>query len=161
MVSCERKTLSEVVINTRTGARGTIVDWVVAFTDLWSAPAQNVDRFTDLLDPQVRLIAPGVPTTIGDAAARLAFRRLFKALPDMRGDVTRWSAAGNALFIEMTFTATVGGRHITWPNVDRITFGDGAATERTAYFDPTPVRLAFLGSPRGWRQFAIILWGRV
>ncbi|MEQ1868215.1 MAG: nuclear transport factor 2 family protein [Micropepsaceae bacterium] len=133
---------------------------MAAFAKLWSAPAQNVERFTDLLDPRIRLIAPGVPTTIGHAAASLAFKRLFKALPDMRGDVTRWSAVGDTLFIEMTFTATIGRRRINWANIDRISFKNGAAIERVAYFDPTPVRLAFLTSPRGWRQFATILWGR-
>lgn len=151
--------MTSVIINTRTGARGSHADWVAAFVDLWSAPAQNVRRFTDVLDPRIRLIAPGVPTTTGHEAARRAFERLFKALPDMRGDVTRWSAEGDTLFIEMTFTATIGWRKLTWANVDRILFVDGAAAERIAYFDPTPVRLAFLTSPRGWRQFATILWG--
>lgn len=151
--------MNDIVINTNTGARGTYADWVAAFVDLWSAPAQNVDRFTDVLDPQIRLIAPGVPTSTGHAAARRAFRRLFKALPDMRGDVLAWSATGDTLFIEMTFTATIGRRKLTWPNIDRIAFKNGAAVERQAYFDPTPVRLAFLTSPRGWRQFVTILWG--
>lgn len=79
----------------------------------------------------------------------------------MRGDVIGWSATGDTLFIEMTFTATIGRRRVTWPNIDRITFKGGTAVARTAYFDPTPVRLAFLAGPRGWRQFATILWGRV
>jgi SnoaL-like domain len=151
--------LHDIVINTKTGARATYADWVAAFVDLWSAPAQNVARFTDILDPQIRLIAPGVPTTTGHAAAHISFARLFKALPDMRGDVIAWSAQGDTLFIEMTFTATIGRRKLTWPNIDRITFKNGTAVERVAYFDPTPVRLAFLASPRGWRQFATILWG--
>lgn len=151
--------MTGVIINTRTGARGSYADWVAAFVDLWSAPAQNVARFTDVLDPAIRLIAPGVPTTTGHDAARRAFERLFKALPDMRGDVIRWSAEGDTLFIEMTFTATIGRRKLTWANVDRFAFVNGAAVERIAYFDPTPVRLAFLTSPRGWRQFATILWG--
>lgn len=134
---------------------------MAAFVDLWSAPAQIVERFTDLLDPQIRLVAPGVPTTIGHEGATKSFKRLFKALPDMRGDVTGWSATGDTLFIEMTFTATIGRRRLAWANVDRIIFKGGTAVERAAYFDPTPVRLAFLTSPRGWHQFATILWGRV
>ena len=151
--------MTGVIINTRTGTRGSHADWVATFVDLWSAPAQKAHRFTDVLDPNVRLIAPGVPTTTGHDAARRTFERLFKALPDMRGDVIRWSAEGDTLFIEMTFTATIGRRKVTWANVDRFLFANGAAVERTAYFDPTPVRLALLTSPRGWRQFATILWG--
>jgi hypothetical protein len=151
--------LSDIVINTRTNERGTYADWVACFIDLWSAPAKNVERFMDVLSPEIRLIAPGVPLTIGHEAGRRAFRRVFKALPDMRGDVLRWSATGDTLFIEMTFSATIGRRPVTWSNTDRFKFKNGAAVERVAYFDPTPVRLAFLKSPRGWRQFATILWG--
>ena len=151
--------MTDIIVNTRTGARGSYADWVAAFVDLWSAPAANVARFTDVLDPSIRLVAPGVPVTTGHEAARRSFERLFKALPDMRGDVIRWNAKGDTLFIEMTFAATIGRRKIVWLNLDRFLFANGAAVERVAYFDPTAVRLAFLTSPRGWRQFATILWG--
>jgi hypothetical protein len=38
--------------------------------------------------------------------------------------------------------------------VDRITFRDGFATERRAYFDPTPLLLAIATRPRTWPLFA-------
>ena len=64
----------------------------------------------------------------------------------------RWSASDDVLFIEMTFRATIGGRIVEWPNVDRFLFADGRAVERVAYFDPLRVRRALLGSLRGWLQ---------
>ncbi|MGI9452149.1 MAG: nuclear transport factor 2 family protein, partial [Geminicoccaceae bacterium] len=78
----------------------------------------------------------------------------FRAMPDLRADVQRWSANDDVLFIEMSFFATIGGRVITWRNVDRFLFRNGVAVERTAFFDPARVQRAFLANPRGWFQLA-------
>lgn len=143
----------DIVVDTRTGKRGTYEDWVAAFQERWADARNNLDRFMDILSPHVRLASPGFKTTIGRADGYEAFRRTFEAMPDIRGHVTRWAAAGDVLFVEMTFTATVGGRTVSWDDVDRFVFRDGVAVERVAYFDPTKVRLAYLGSLRGLLQF--------
>src|SRR5207244_3797363 len=77
-------------------------------------------RLLDLLHPDVRLIQPIFPPTLGRAAAEARlFRPLFRFMPDMRLAVVHWSAAGDAVFIEWTATATVGGRPLRWSGVDR------------------------------------------
>lgn len=108
-----------------------------------------------LLDPEVLLIAPTrPPQSRGRIAGRAAFERAFRAMPDLRGTVRGWSADGERLFVEMTFHATIGGRRVDWPNVDRFRFHSGSAVERVAHFDPGVVRRAFLRSPAGLLQLA-------
>jgi hypothetical protein len=52
----------------------------------------------------------------------------------------------------MRFKATVGAAVTEWPNIDRFRFIDGHASERIAFFNPAPIRRAYLGHWRGWRQ---------
>lgn len=142
----------EVVIDTGTGARGSFADWVAAFEERWADARSNLDRFMDILGPDIVLSAPGLKTTRGRAAGREAFAKTFLALPDITGTVHRWSATGDVLFIEMTFAATIGNQRVEWHDVDRFLFRDGVAVERIAYFDPSPIRRAYLGSFAGIRQ---------
>ena len=59
---------------------------------------------------------------------------------------------GDTLYIDMVFTATIGRREISWPNIDRFRFENGLAVERRAFFDPLALLPSFLASPTGWRQ---------
>ncbi|HZH02657.1 MAG TPA: nuclear transport factor 2 family protein, partial [Myxococcaceae bacterium] len=141
-----------VVIDTRTGQRGTYAEWVAAFQERWADAKVKLDRFMDILSPEIRLAAPGLRPTLGREAGYRAFAKTFIALPDIKGHVKRWSASEDVLFIEMTFTATVGKRLVAWEDVDRFLFKDGVAVERLAFFDPTPIRRAYLSGPAGWLQ---------
>ena len=150
--------MNRVVINARTGATGDYSDWVGAFAELWSGGRKNLDRFLDVMSPGIRLVAPGFKPTEGWDEGYKAFGRAFEAMPDLTGEVRRWSASGDLLFVEMTFSATVGGRKVEWDNVDRFLFRDGYAVERVAYFDPTAVRKAFLSSLSGLKRLARLRW---
>jgi limonene-1,2-epoxide hydrolase len=145
-----------IVIDTTTGKTGTYADWVDAFVERWAAAKDNLDRFMDILGHDVVLRAPGLKTTRGREAGYRAFAGTFAALPDITGKILRWSASGEVLFIEMAFTATIGGKLMTWSDVDRFVFRDGIAVERTAFFDPTRIRRAYLGSLLGWKQLWLI-----
>ncbi len=146
-----------VIINTRTGERGDYAAWVSAFAELWRGGRSRLCELMDLLSPDIKLTAPGLRSTRGRVEAESAFNRTFEVLPDLTAQVERWSATGEVLFIEMTFAATIGGKCVTWRNVDRFLFRDGMAVERVAFFDPRPIRAALLASPSGWLQ----LWRRV
>lgn len=136
------------VLNTDTGERGTAEEWVDLFAEVWENPRADLDRLLALLSPDVVLQAPTrPPRSKGRAAARAAFERAFRAMPDLHGEVLGHAAAGEILFIEMIFKATIGGKLICWRNVDRFLFTDGVAVERIAHFDPSPVRRAMTGSP--------------
>ncbi len=101
------------------------------------------------------------PRSRGRAAGRKAFRAAFSAFPDLTGKTKRWAASGDVLFIEMTFTATVGGRKLSWDNVDRFLFRNGEAVERIAFFqDSTIVLRTARRSLRGWVQIVRLSLGK-
>lgn len=141
-----------VVIHTPTGETGDISVWVARFSEGWAGGSPYTDWLVNLLSPDVHLVAPGLRSTRGREAALSAFRRTFEVLPDLTAQVDRWSASGDALFLEMTFRATIGGKPLAWHAVDRVLFRDGQAVERIAFFNPLKVRRAFLRNPAGWLQ---------
>lgn len=143
-----------VIIDLRSGERGSVADWVTVFAQVWGKPQDRLDRLLALLGDTVTLKAPTIPpVSRGKEAARAAFERAFHGLPDLCAEVSRWSASGDVLFIEMTFQATVGGHRVSWDSVDRFVFRDGVAIERVAYFDPSRLRKAFLWNLGAFRQF--------
>lgn len=148
-----------IVLDTASGQRGDMAQWVEQFSYVWDAPLQRLDRLMSLLSADVVLKAPTIPpVSRGQAEGRAAFERALRAMPDLRADIHRWSASGELLFIEMTFHATVGSRKIAWDDVDRILFHNGEAIERVAYFNPEPIKRAFLRSPSAlWQRLRLRL----
>ena len=142
----------QLMIDARTGRRGSVADWVDAFTALWHGGRDRLDDFMTLFGPQIKLSAPGLRSTVGHEAGREAFRRTFEVFPDMRASVERWACDGDALFIEMTFSATIGGDRTLWRGVDRFLIREGTVVERVAFLNPLHVRRALLRNPAGWAQ---------
>ncbi len=143
---------------------GTAAEWVEAFAEGWSAPA-DADSFCDHFDPylsdRIRLVAPQMPETVGKEAFRDEFARpLFELLSEIRGTVGSWAstpdADGEVVLIELTLRAKVGGRPVTLHTVDKITLRDGLAVERIATLDPLELLAAVARSPRAWPRFARI-----
>lgn len=116
-------------------------DFVARFIRFWRPPV-DLDDLASLLHPDVRLIAPGMPPTTGRDAGIAAFRQVFAMVPDLHIDVERWSATGDAVFIECTMRGTLAGHRLEIPSVDRILVRDGVVLERVAYFDPSPMLAA-------------------
>jgi hypothetical protein len=128
-------------------------DFVERFARWWSDP--DPDGLGNLLAEDVRLVQPIAPDTFTLAEGIEAFRRLFKFLPDLRGEVHDSSFDGNLVFIHFTLSATYGGGPISWDAVDRFLLReDGLATERVSFFDSQPLALQMLLRPRGWLQLA-------
>ncbi|WP_420242795.1 nuclear transport factor 2 family protein [Roseiterribacter gracilis] len=141
------------VLNTKTGERGTIAAWVDLFAQVWQQPKERLDRMLALLDEQVALESP-MQRVVGRAAARQDYLRILRALPDLTGVLNSWEHRNGYLFIDMSLEASIGGRMVKWPSIDRIRFRDGIAVERVAYYDPQPVHRAFMRNPKGWSQYA-------
>jgi steroid delta-isomerase-like uncharacterized protein len=131
-----------------------------------AGPAEFVDRFQhawrqcsadallELLTDDVLLRQPSMPDLVGKAAAREAFTRLFRAIPDLKATVHRWAAQDEVVFIEFTLSGEFGGRPVSWPAVDRFVVRDGLGAERVSYFDGGKLLVEFLKRPRGWRRLA-------
>jgi len=140
-------------------------EWVEAFTRGWRAPggAQAfASHFREMLAEDVRLIQPQLPAIVGRRAFEEEFvRPLFALMPDVNGEVQRWAARGEELFIEMTLHGTLGGRRLSWRVCDRVTLRDGVAVERESYFDSLPLLAAVLRAPRAWPRYLRVQARRV
>jgi len=151
-----------VVLDVRTGERGSFADWVRAFDEVWEAPRERLERLLALLSEDIVLKAPTrPPVSRGKVAGRRAFQRAFKAFPDLTAKSKRWAASGDVLFVEFTFTATVGSVPLSWDSVDRFLFKDGQAVERIAFFQDSGVVLRHARrSLKGWVQLLRLAAGR-
>ncbi|WP_339833064.1 nuclear transport factor 2 family protein [uncultured Parvibaculum sp.] len=151
-----------VVLDVRTGERGSVAEWVQVFDEVWEAPRGRLERLLALLSEDIVLKAPTrPPVSRGKAAGRRAFQRAFEAFPDLTAKSKRWAASGDVLFIELTFTATVGGMPLSWDSVDRFLFKDGQAVERIAFFQDSGVVLRRARrSLGGWMQLLRLAAGR-
>jgi ketosteroid isomerase-like protein len=131
--------------------------WVSDFTEGWRAPKGPeafVEHFRSRLAADVRLVQPQLPTVVGLRGFEQRFvRPLFELMPDIRGDVERWAAGGDTVYIELTLRGTLGGRSLSWRVCDRVTLRDGVAIERESYFDPGPLIAAIARTPRAWPKF--------
>jgi hypothetical protein len=132
--------------------------WVEGFIEGWRAPRGPdafAAHFRPMLSPSVRLVQPQLLEVIGrDAFEEHFVRPVFDLFPDIRGEVERWAANGDAVYIEMTLRGTLGGsRQVSWRVCDRITLEAGVAIERESYFDPGPLIVAIAHTPRAWPTF--------
>jgi hypothetical protein len=113
-------------------------DFVRRFAAWWAAP--DPQALPTMLAPDVHLAAPLTEDTFGLAAAQQGFRDLLAGIPDLTGEVHRWGAHAEGVFIEFTLSGTIGDRRFAVRAVDDFLLGDdGLATERISYFDPAPL----------------------
>jgi ketosteroid isomerase-like protein len=130
---------------------------VEAFDAKWRAggpAAAFVERWRDLLDPEIRLVQPQVPTLVGyEAFARGFVEPVFALMPDARGEVLGWAGRDDVAYVEIEVTGTVGRRNVRLRSCDRLTVRDGRIIERVAYADPGPLLAAVALTPRAWPTF--------
>jgi hypothetical protein len=131
--------------------------WVDAFAEGWRAPSDPesfAEHFIPWFDPDIRLVAPLMPTAVGIRAFRERFvRPVFIQFPDLRGSVLGWAASGDVVYIELLLVATIGRRRVEWVSVDRITLRGDKVVERIANFDPTSIVSAVARTPSVWPRF--------
>jgi hypothetical protein len=132
--------------------------WVAEFDRGWRARRGAdafVAHFRGLLADDIRLIQPALPTIDGFAAFERGFvEPLFALMPDLYGEVERWGAREDTLYIELTLRGTLGRHELAWRACDRIALRDGLAVERESYYDPTPLLVALARTPSAWLRFA-------
>jgi ketosteroid isomerase-like protein len=142
---------------TATAADSPAESWLAGFAEGWRAPSGPhafAGHFREMLATDVRLIQPGLPTLIGRRAFEEQFvKPLFALIPDLHGEVERWAARNDTLYIELTLRGTLAGRALSWRACDRVTLRDGVATERESYFDPAPLIRAVATRPRIWPRY--------
>jgi ketosteroid isomerase-like protein len=138
---------------------------VDGFAEGWRAPpgpGAFATHFREMLAPDVRLIQPQLATVVGHRAFEEQFvKPLFALIPDARGEVERWGARGDTLYIELTLHGTLGGRPLRLRVCDRVTLRDGVAVERESYFDPSALIAAVARTPTAWPRFLRLRAGQL
>ncbi len=124
---------------------------VERFTRAWASP--QLDRFMELLHPEVLLLQPVTKPIRGREAARTEFARLLHWLPDLRGTVDDSAVNGPLALIAWRLRFTLGGAPYELRIVDRIVVSDGLIREREAYYDSLRLMLAVVSRPRSWRGY--------
>jgi SnoaL-like domain len=132
--------------------------WLREFEAGWrdpEGPDQMAAHFKRILDPEVRLVQPQLPTLIGHREFEAGMvAPLFALMPDVHAEVRSWASRGDVLLIELTVRGTLGGRAVAWHAVDRVTLRDGLAIERVTYLDSLQVLGSIALRPRAWPRYA-------
>lgn len=126
--------------------------FVERFAAGWRSPHPHA--WDDLLAPDVELRQPLLPSGRGKEWVAQEYGRLLALLPDLRGEVTAWSAResddGTTIHISLELSATAGRRRLTLPLTDVCRVRDGLLVERVTHLDPTPAVLALIRTPSLW-----------
>jgi SnoaL-like domain len=123
--------------------------FIETFRTGWDRPHPHAwDEFTDdrtvFVQPMLRN-GTGPETWWEESARTLAL------MPDLRADVLSWAGAGELLYIHIRFSATLGGKPLTWDAVDLVRLSDtGVLLRRESFFDSVPVAATLVGRPRSW-----------
>jgi ketosteroid isomerase-like protein len=126
-----------------TEAKTSAAEFVDFFAAGWKLGARDAEgffrHFGPRMHPDTVLIQPLAPPARGPGALHELFGPLFKAVPDLLGEVQRWGETADGVFIEITLRGTLGGKPLEWTVVDRIILEDGLIRERRSYFDSAPL----------------------
>lgn len=118
------------------------------FAAAWADP--QLDRFIELLHPDVRLLQPVTRPIVGRQAARQEFARLLAWLPDLRGAVDRTAMHEDTVLIAWRLRFTLGNGPYELRIVDRIVVADALIREREAYYDSLGLMIELLRRPSAW-----------
>jgi ketosteroid isomerase-like protein len=128
---------------------------VRACSDLWRAP--SAEGVAVLLGTHGRYLIPGLPAITADIVGRRRAEHLFALLPDLEGEVIRWGAGENSLFVESHVRATIGRKLMRWPQVDRLELTDGRIAAIEAFLDTFPLAARIRRSGRQRRDLHALL----
>lgn len=131
----------------RPGVRDTEIV-VERFAAAWAKP--HLERFMELLHPDVVLFQPVTRPIRGRDAARAEFARLLHWLPDLCGTVDQTAVRDSLALIAWRLAFSLGGRPYELRIVDRLVVSDGLIREREAYYDSLQLMIALIGRPRAW-----------
>lgn len=137
------------------------VDFFAAGWQLGARDAEAFFRhFGPRMHPNTALIQPIAPPARGPGALRELFGPLFKAMPDLTGELKRWGQTADGVFIELTLRGHLGSKPLEWTVVDRIILEDGLIRERRSYFDPAPLLKAVILRPRAALPLLLDVFGK-
>ena len=131
-------------------SRSAAAEFVEFFDRGWrkGAGEQFFEHFLSRMHPDCLMTQPLAPPARGREQFRGLFEPVFRAIPDLHGEVTSWGETEDGVLIELPLSGHLGGRPVKWTTIDRIVLEDGLIKERHACFDPLPLVKAMLLRPQ-------------
>ena len=128
----------------------TAAEFVEFFAEGWGKGGGDrfFEHFGSRLHPDALMTQPLAPPARGHAEFRAVFEPVFRAIPDLRGEVRSWGETAEGVLVELRLSGHLGGRPVAWTTIDRIVLEDGLIKERHAYFDPLPLMRAMFLRPQ-------------
>jgi ketosteroid isomerase-like protein len=124
-------------------------DFAAFFAAGWAIGAADPEaffaHFSARMAPDAVLKQPLSPTRHGPDGLRAVLEPLFEALPDLRGELTRWGPTDDGVIAELVLHSDSTG--IRWTMLDVIQLRDGQIARRDAHFDPLPLVAALARRP--------------
>lgn len=125
---------------------------VAAFADGWRSPHPHA--WDDLLAEEAELVQPLLRRRVGRHALAEEYGRLLELIPDLSGEVLRWTAEGRTVRIELRLTGTLGRLPLRLDVTDQLTLDDdGRILRRQARLDPLPAVALLARQPAAWRRW--------
>jgi hypothetical protein len=122
------------------------------FRNAWDKPDPHA--WDGFLDDSVRFVQPMLRDGVGPALWWEEFARTQALLPDLRVEVLRWAGAEENVFVHIRFSATAGGRPLSWEAVDLLKLSaEGQLLFRESFFDSVRPAAALVRRPRAWLRW--------
>jgi hypothetical protein len=146
-------------VSTTTATANPVADDMVAwFAEAWRNPTYEsfCRHVASRLAADARMVQPLMRAHRGRDEFCRNIATLFALMPDVRARVIDWRGDERTVFIEFHLMGTVGRRPVRLHACDRFSLDGGIVTERHSWFEPAPLLLAVLRSPRALAGLATL-----
>lgn len=121
--------------------------WFELFRAFGKAPSP--DSYAAVFHPQGEVADAGMATPTPASQVHDAISHVLRLMPDLRIDMQRYRARGDAVFVEAANTGTINGTPVAWNAVYRVHLRDGLVHRGRRFYDQTHVFRA-LRPDLGW-----------
>ena len=121
--------------------------WFALFRAFGQAPSP--DSYAAVFHPEGEVADAGMATPTPAAQVREAIAHVLRLMPDLRIDMQRYRARGDAVFVEAANTGTINGTPVAWNAVYRVHLRDGLVHRGRRFYDQARVFRA-LRPDLGW-----------
>lgn len=121
--------------------------WFELFRAFGRAPSP--DSYAAVFHPEGEVADAGMATPTPASQVREAIAHVLRLMPDLRIDMQRYRARGDAVFVEAANSGTINGTPVAWHAVYRVHLRDGLVHRGRRFYDQARVFRA-LRPDLGW-----------
>ncbi len=115
----------------------TAARWFALFRAFGQAPSP--DSYAAVFHPEGEVADAGMATPTPASQVREAIAHVLRLMPDLRIDMRRYRARGDAVFVEAANSGTINGTPVAWNAVYRVHLRDGLVHRGRRFYDQARV----------------------